>query len=221
MKRITTSGLIPVLKRSPYLTKQNLRLVLGASDGTLNYWIKKLLDEKYLIQIKKGFYLPRYYWDLISQRPEEKEVYLEYLANVLRQPSYVSLEYVLAKNGLIPESSFALTSVTTKSTRTYLAGEFKFIYRGLKPALFTGFQLVNFKDKQVRVASPAKALFDFLYLKEFVSADEMRIYLLNEGRINWEALSREAKGELERQLTASASAKMDKIKTLLSKNKII
>lgn len=213
--------ILSVLKRSPYLTKQNLKLVLGTSDGVLNYWVKKLLDEKYLIQLKKGFYMPSYYLDLVSQKPEEKEIYLEYIANVLRQPSYVSLEYVLGKYGLIPESPSALTSITTKSTRDYSAGNFRFIYRSIKQSLFTGFQLIDFKGKQIKVASAAKAIFDFLYLKDFPSKEELEDYLLRSGRINWRAMTFQAKTELKKLLTVSGSAKMDKLKQLLVKNRLI
>ena len=48
-----------------------------------------------------------------------KEPYAEYMANRLRLPSYLSLEYVLAKEGLIPEAVYALTSITSKNFQKF------------------------------------------------------------------------------------------------------
>src|SRR3989344_6561832 len=40
-----------------------------------------------------------------------------YLANKLHTPSYVSLEWALSYHGVIPETVYEVTSVTTKATR--------------------------------------------------------------------------------------------------------
>ena len=210
-----------ILKQSPYLTKQNLALALDKEGENLNYWIKKLTKEKRLISLKKGFYTSSYYLDLISQEPKNREVYFEYLANILRFPSYVSLEYVLSNSGLLPESAFAITSITVKTSRVYKSEVGTFIYRNIKDALFSDYGSKDFNGKKVKIASPAKALFDFLYLKKFIPLVKAREYLLREGRINWDVLSTEDKTEFIKLVELSGSGKMRLIVTLLKKEKIL
>jgi hypothetical protein len=152
------------LKNMPLLSKQNLSLFLGKQGASLNYWTKKLVDEGVLIKLKSGIYASSYYVDLVSQRPEDKARYLEYLANQLCSPSYVSLEYVLAKENVIPEAVFKLTSVTLKSTRTYETKLGAFVYRNIKEPLFSGYEIITWRDKQIRLATTQKALADWRHL---------------------------------------------------------
>ena len=216
-----TLKLNAILRQSPYLTKQNLALALSKEGENLNYWIKKLTKEKRLIRLKKGLYASSYYLDLISQEPKNREVYFEYLANVLRFPSYVSLEYVLSNSGLLPEAAFAITSVTVKTPRVYTSGVGTFIYRNIKDALFSDYGSKDFNGRKVRIASLAKALFDFLYLKKFIPFATAREYLLREGRINWEVLSTEDKIEFTKLVERSGSGKMRLIVALLKREKVL
>lgn len=210
----------PILKNLPYFTKQNLSLALGKEGESLNYWIKKLIKEESLVQLKKGFYLSSYYQDLVRQNPTEYETYLEYLANILRQPSYVSLEYVLSKYGFIPEASSALTSVTLKSSRVYSSNLGRFIYRNIKEKLFFGWQTRNFKDKKIQIASLSKALFDFLYLKK-LPKNTWQIFLLSEGRFNWDIVGAKDKQSFRQLVKISASEKMARMVRYLQKEKIL
>ncbi len=190
--------ILPLLRKSPYLTKQNLAVALGISDAALDYWIKKLINERYLIPLKKGFYITSYYLDLVGQT--DKESYFEYLANLLRAPSYVSLEYVLSKANVIPEGVYAITSITTKSSRTYTSSVTTFIFKNIKEDLFYGFEERRFRGKQIKIATPPKALFDFLYLRPTSRQED--------DRINWDALSKEQKAEFKKMVKQSKSKKM-------------
>jgi hypothetical protein len=210
-----------ILKQAPYLTKQNLALALNKEGENLNYWIKKLTKAKLLIRLKKGFYTSSYYLDLISQEPKNREIYFEYLANVLRFPSYVSLEYVLSTSSLLPETTFVITSITTKTPRMYTSPIGTFAYRNIKEALFSHYRFKDFNGKKVRIASLAKAFFDFLYLKKFISAAKIKEYLLSEGRINWEVLRAEDKTEFITLVKLSGSKKMRMIADLLKKEKML
>lgn len=210
-----------ILKQAPYLTKQNLALALSKEGENLNYWVKTLTRKKFLISLKRGFYISSYYLDLISQQPKNREVYFEYLANVLRFPSYVSLEYVLSTSGLLPETTFAITSITVKTPRVYKSPLGTFVYRNIKNSLFSNYRLKDFNGKKVKIASPAKALFDFLYLKKFISQAMVKEYLLSQGRLNWEVLSVEDKIEFIKLVKLSGSGKMRQIVTLLKKEKIL
>lgn len=211
------SQIFKLLKKQRYFTKQNLSLALDKEGEDLNYWIKKLTKEKLLIPIKKGFYFSSYYKD------ESIDIYGVYLANVLRFPSYVSLEYVLAKYNLIPESVFTITSVTLKSSRTYESEVGTFIYQNIKKELFNGYQRISLGKSglTVKIAYFYKALFDFLYLKKFSSAKQMGNYLKGGGRINWQALENQDKKNLIKALKNSSSKKMVTILKILQKEQIL
>ncbi len=210
-----------ILKQSSYYSKQNIGLALGKEGKDLSYWIQKLLKQKMLISLKKGLYISSYYRDLVSQNPSDKELYYIYLANVLRSPSYVSLEYVLSRYNIIPESSYVITSITTKSSRTFSSEIISFVYRSIKKELFLGWENWTFKNKTIRIATKAKALFDFLYLKSFENKPAMVSYLLDMGRIQWEVLTAEDKDEFVKAVALSSSKKMQSIMTLLKDKKIL
>lgn len=177
-----------ILRQLPYYTRENLALALNKEGENLNYWIKKLVREKLLIPIKNGLY--------ISELCPKTESYWEQIANVVRSPSYISLEYALSKYGLIPEMPVAITSITLKSSRVFVVPNLKLIYRNIKPELFGDYQQVP-----VKIAYPYKALFDYLYLRPVDL----------ENRINWEALDVQNRQDFLRICRESESAKMKKI----------
>jgi hypothetical protein len=180
--------IMEILRQLPYYTRENLALALDKKGENLNYWIKKLVGEKLLIPIKNGMY--------ISDLYPKSEIYWEQIANVARCPSYISLEYTLAKYGLIPEQPVAITSITLKSPREYFTPSLKLIYRNIKPELFGDYQF-----EPVKMAYPYKAMFDYLYLRP----------IGKENRINWEALDMRNRQEFLRICGESGSVKMKKI----------
>lgn len=212
--------LMAVIKKLPYFTKQNLSLALGKEGENLNYWIKKLVKDRFIMPLKKGFYVSSYWRDAELRSEEEQALYWMYIANVLRAPSYVSLEYILSRCGLIPEESLAVTSISLKSPRSFESETKNFIYRNIKPRLFFGYRTLAFGDSglTVKMASPAKALFDFLYLRKFLSDDEMRVYLADAGRFNWEALTAADKRSFIQTVKKASSPKMFRAAEILRKN---
>jgi len=208
------------LEKLTYYTKQNLNLYLNKEGEALSYWIKKLINKGLLIPIKKGFYISSFYLDKVKERNETEE-YFEYLAGIIRYPSYISLEYALAKYGLIPESVFRITSVSKKTTRKYVSKLTAFSYRKIKDSLFMGFIEKKYEKQVIRFATPSKALFDYLYLKKFVSDIEIENYLLKIGRINWLALESADKKLFSKYVDLSSSKKMNKILKILVNNKIL
>jgi hypothetical protein len=217
--------LLDTLKQLPYYTKQNLPLALNKEGEDLNYWIKKLTKEKQLLPLKKGFYISAGYQDRLIRDPQQSEIYWVYLANILRSPSYVSLEYALAKYNLIPESVFAITCVTIKSSRKYVSKTATFTYRNLKKSLYYGYRLLAFGNTGLtaKIAYPYKALFDYLYLNKSISVSSRQFskYLLEESRINWDVLTKKDKLSFTKAVQDSGSKKMLKICSILTKEGII
>jgi predicted transcriptional regulator of viral defense system len=86
---------------------------------------------------------------------------LDRIANRIYTPSYVSLETVLSRTGLIPETVHRVTSITTRKTRDIRTEIGSFTYRTVAPRLFFGYEMGL---RGAKVACVEKAILDFLYL---------------------------------------------------------
>jgi predicted transcriptional regulator of viral defense system len=205
----------------PVVTKQNLGVLLGVSPATLDYRVQRMQVTGGLLRLRSGLYAPTAAWQAAQSSPEQTRQYLEYLSGIVRSPSYLSLEYVLEKAGMIPESPFALTCITTKTPRTYATPLGRFVYRSIRSDLFTGYGLEAYRGLEVRIASPAKALFDMLYLRPFSTPSAMRAYLLETGRLNWDALRSSEKKRLVATIRTSGVPKMKRILSMLTAEGIV
>ena len=190
------------MEQLPYFNKVTLGEVLGKEGENLNYWIKKLLKNGEIIALKKGLYVSRLYLLSLTKNLELKERYLEYLANIIRYPSYISLEYALSKFGVIPECVYAITSVTTKTGRIYKNKLGSFIYKSIRDNLFNGFEVFEFENKRIKFATKAKALFDFLYFRKSGSLENIRI--------NWDQFDENDRQEFKKIVFDSGSYKIKK-----------
>ena len=190
------------MEQMPYFNKITLGEILGKEGENLNYWIKKLLKKGEIIALKKGLYVSRLYLLSLTKNPDLKEKYLEYLANIIRYPSYISLEYALSKFGVIPEGVYAITSITTKTGRIYKNKLGNFIYKSIRDNLFSGFEAVGFEDKRVKFATKAKALFDFLYFRKKGNLEDLRI--------NWDQFAENDRQEFKKIVFEAGSDKIKK-----------
>ncbi len=113
-----------------------------------------------VIRLKRGLYT----------LPEERRLArfsLPWLANTLYSPSYVSLEFALSWFDMIPERVSVITSVTRLKTKTFLNPLGRFTYQHLKEDLFFGLEAKTDENRaQILIATPEKALLDWLYLKK-------------------------------------------------------
>lgn len=151
-----------------------------ALDANIKYWLK----QKKIIGLKNGLYVLADKYG----KTDDKDAYLEYIANQLVMPSYLSAEYVLAKYQILSEPVNALTSITTKTGREIINDLASFRYYSLNPGLFTGYKIKYFQSAPVLEAEKPKALFDFLYLR-FLSRRPVSAEALNDLRLNWENIS--------------------------------
>ncbi len=81
------------------------------------------------------------------------------IANFLYPQSYVSLESALSYYGIITGFPYGTTSITVKKPRTFKCQGREFNYSQIAPALYFGME----KDKNFLIASPEKALIDYIY----------------------------------------------------------
>ncbi len=177
-------------------------------DANIKYWLKK--DK--LIALKKGVYV----FKDIYQKEDNKSIYLEYLSNQLIKPSYLSVEYVLAKYQLLSEPVNALTAVTTKTTREIVNNLGAFRYYSITPKLFSGYTVKYFDGNPVLEATKEKALFDFLYFR-FMKIKSVSVKEIESLRINWDAINKKEFLKVKSFVLLSKSSKVKNALNLIEK----
>jgi len=119
----------------------------------------------------------------------------------------------LTKENIIPETVYSYTSVSLKTTRNFTNKLGNFTYKKIKEKLFTGYyQKDYFENCRIKIATRAKALFDFLYFKT-----EKTLRELGDFRINWQNITSNDLDEFSMYIDMSQSAKMKKAYTLIKK----
>ena len=100
-------------------------------------------------------------FDVFDYALRKQPLSSEYLANLIYGPSYVSLEYVLAYHGLIPERVETVTSVTTRRSRDFSTPIGDFSFRMLTKGRYEcGADLVEADGVSFLIATPEKAISD-------------------------------------------------------------
>lgn len=100
-----------------------------------------------------------------------------YLANILYQPSYISLESALNYYGLIPDIPQSVTSITPIKTKKIHSNLGNFYYTKIKKELFFGFDIIPQKEYFVKIAKKEKALLDYFYIRKIKKIDDLRLNL--------------------------------------------
>ena len=104
------------------------------------------------VKLRNGLYALR------TDLPGELEI-----ANRLYQPSYISFEYALHHYHVIPEVTYVVTSATPKITADFVVQGKSYEYSRLKRKAYLGYELVKTGGAGVLIATPEKALADYLY----------------------------------------------------------
>lgn len=141
----------------------------------IKYFLENQVKEGLFIRLKQGNYI------LKTDPPGEEE-----MANALYKPSYLSFEYVLNKYDVIPESSYTITSATTKPTRLFTVDSKAFSYFTIKNEAYTGYVFDKTNGRGVLIAEPEKALADFLYFVAIghkLKNDRINISKLNKDKV--------------------------------------
>ena len=146
------------LKNLSYFDKNTLAQYVDVAQNSLYSNIKRWLKKGLIIQLKRGLYVTGDYLD----KNMGSMSYIELIANRLYEPSYLSGEYVLQQYNILTEAVFAFTSVSLKTRREYENRLGRYIYRSIKRELFTGYTIIQKDDFQIKIATKAKALFDYL-----------------------------------------------------------
>ncbi len=193
----------------PYFTITGFKQILDASESDtqrvramLSRWVKK----GYIIRLKNGVYMTRRFFELHQGHAS----FTPMVSSIIMPQSYVSLEYVLQRANVLTEVTYPTTAITPKNTREIENALGTFVYRHIKSPLYTGFNQEIFLGVIFNLATVAKALFDYFYLRPLPrSLRTHRINLVEELRLNLDELSLEERYEFARYIEMSNSPKMN------------
>ena len=135
----------------------DLVLLTGDRRSSLSVQLSRLVASGIIERPARGWYANPF------APPSDEEV-----AMVIREPSYLSLEYALSRHGILSQQARVLTLVTTRLPYTFRTGDRVFEYHQVKRSLFRGYR----REGEVMVAEPEKALLDLIYVR-FVRGRDM------------------------------------------------
>lgn len=195
-------------------TRYEAVLALGKSGPAIDSWIKRALARSVLILLKKGLYI----FGRNYLREPDKRTLLEFLASRICEPSYISLEYAMMEHGLLSHGgdgsgnhAMPITSLTTKTGGNFTNYLMTFSYINIKSSLFFGFEERKFRNMTYGMATKAKALFDYLYLRRDLkrrNKKRLRKQLFEEFGVQWLKFSEKDFEEFGRYVWKSNSTKM-------------
>lgn len=158
----------------------DIRSLFGVSAVAASALLHRYKKRRFILQLKRGFYV------FPDALPPDV-----YVANKLYSPSYVSLEFALSYHGVIPETVYEITSVTTKATRRFETMGKIFSFRKIKKAAYTGYEIQKQQGLSFYIANAEKAFVDANYLRLMIR--QKPISRFSKDKINPEKALRYAK----------------------------
>ncbi|KKT26740.1 MAG: hypothetical protein UW11_C0006G0006 [Parcubacteria group bacterium GW2011_GWA2_43_9b] len=158
----------------------DIRSLFGVSVVAASALLHRYKKRGFILQLKRGLYV------FPEVLPPDV-----YVANKLYAPSYISLEFALSYHGVIPETVYEITSITTKSTRRFEALGKIFSYRKIKKTAYTGYEIQKQQGLSFYIADAEKSFVDANYLR--LKKKQKPISRFNKEKINSEKALRYAK----------------------------
>lgn len=162
------------LRRLGVFTLNDIRMLdPDFREPTLNDW----LNNGWIKRIRRFWYADS------SFNPEGYDYF--FIANRIYSPSYISLESALSHYGFIPETTLQITSVSTRKTTLFDTQFGVFSYQSIKNNLYFGYEVIENNDRPFTLATPEKAILDYLYLhSEITSIEDLEELRFNREIIN-------------------------------------
>lgn len=132
----------------------DIQRLFGATKIATTFLLHRYAQKGFIIRIKRGLYA---FPDALPPEP--------FIANKLYEPSYLSLDFALSYHRIIPENVVEMTSVTSKSTRTFETLGQIYSYRCIKKNAFTGYTVEKQKGYGFFIADAEKAFVDAHYFR--------------------------------------------------------
>lgn len=167
-------------KKLYIFSANDIRALFGVSAVAASALLHRYKKRGFILQLKRGLYV---FPDFL---PPDL-----YVGNKLYSPSYISLDFAMSYHGVIPETVYEITSVTTKATRRFETLGKLFSYRKIKKAAYTGYEIQKQQGLGFNIANAEKAFVDANYLR--LVNGQKPISRFNKEKINLEKAFRYAK----------------------------
>jgi len=207
-----SKNIFSLITKLPFFKIENLKLV-GISTHYLRTILTRYTKRGELIRLKKGVYTSKIFIEE-TKKEGNYSAFLEFLANEIYSPSYLSLDYILYQENILTEIPVNFTLITKNKTAFFSNVLGSFFYHKIKDELFCGFEIIRESDFIILKATRAKALFDFLYLRKNLLVNKKAI---KELRLNLNNFSKSDIEEFKKYLEIEGSKKMKEVSNELFK----
>lgn len=202
----TTKRILNLVENLPSFNASDLAPI-GEERAYLNIILSRQVKQGMMVRLRKNFYVARKYLDAAEKKSIFSD-YVEFTANKLYPPSYLSLDYVLHEHNMLTELPRNITSVALRKTDRFTNSLGNFIYHKIKEDLYNGFRVVKKGNLSILKATKAKALFDFLYFRKRLLVDKEAV---KELRLNLDEFNKRDMKELKGYIELEGSKRMKEI----------
>lgn len=206
---MTKRDLLALFDTLPYFTIEGFKQVLGVGEDEAQRareLLARWANQGHILRLKRGVYMTRQFYLMHQGEASFRPA----VSAIILPQSYLSLQYVLQRAGVLTEATFPVTGVTYKKPRTIENVLGTFDYRHIQRKLYSGFTYAEYHGVIYQTASSAKALFDFFYYyplpRDYRSS---KISLAEDLRLNVDELSLEDQKEFTGYITKTDSSKMN------------
>jgi predicted transcriptional regulator of viral defense system len=136
-----------------------MNLLPGTADSR-HGMVKRAIAKGEIVHIKRGLYA-------LAKKYQRQGINLFALSQLIQGPSYVSFESALNYHGWIPEAVYAVTGASAKHAKQFTTPLGVFVYKRIPfPMLFLGVDRIDSPQGSFLMASPWKALVDYIYVNK-------------------------------------------------------
>lgn len=205
-EKFTTKRIFNLVENLPSFDASDLAPI-DEERSYLNVVLSRQVRRGVMVRLRKNLYVARKYLDTAEKKGFFSD-YVEFTANKLYPPSYLSLDYVLHEHNMLTELPRNITSVALRKTDRFTNELGNFIYHKIKEELYLGFKLVKKGNFSILKGTKAKALFDFLYFRKRLLVDKEAV---SELRLNLDEFNKGDVRELESYVELEGSKRMKEI----------
>ena len=212
------AAILSSLESLPYFTIEAVKQLLGdeaVASGTIQTALYRWMKAGHVIQLKKGVYMTRRFYELHRADADFSPA----ISAILIPQSYISLEFILQRNAVLTEVTYPVSAVTLKNSRLIENKLGTFSYRHIKESLYNGFKISDYFGIPFAQATVAKALFDYFYFRPGSIENHLSTYnVAGDLRLDLEDFSTGDQNEFAEFVETSQSRKMQHILENIRRN---
>lgn len=192
------------IKTMPYFTRADIS-TLYYDKNYINVYISRLIKNESIVKLKRGIYTTNEY----LKSNKNNDSYIEFIANHLIAPSYLSESYILKKYNVFTEHTYGIVSITLKTTQVISNDINIFTYRNITPRLFRDIKVYQKDGFYVSYAPLYKALFDYFYFRQNKFPNSLDY--IDSLRFNWENITTK---DLNKMYAICVKLKLERMKKI-------